>query len=104
MFLFVFSNIYVVYSHSGEVNVWLCVICSNQCMLCSMVHSLEGKGTYTFPTDTKYEGEFKDGMFHGKGTLFFHNGSKYEATWEDGIAMEVTWCVEFLHDNLLTSI
>ena len=50
---------------------------------------MEGKGKYTFPTDTKYEGDMKDGQFHGKGTLYFPNGSKYEATWENGIAVEV---------------
>merc|ERR1711912_99890 len=49
---------------------------------------LEGKGKYTFPTETKYEGEMKDGMFHGQGTLFFPNGSKYEATWQEGRAVE----------------
>ncbi|XP_072016006.1 MORN repeat-containing protein 5-like [Amphiura filiformis] len=49
---------------------------------------MEGKGKYTFPTDTKYEGDMKDGQFHGKGTLFFPNGSKYEATWENGIAVQ----------------
>ena len=53
------------------------------------IYSLEGKGKYDFPTDTKYEGELKDGMFHGQGTLFFPNGSKYQATWENGIAVEV---------------
>jgi len=50
---------------------------------------MEGKGTYHFPTETRYEGELKDGEFHGKGTLFFPNGSKYEASWEKGIAIEV---------------
>ena len=50
---------------------------------------MEGKGKYSFPTETKYEGEMKDGMFDGKGTLFFPNGSKYEATWAEGIAIEV---------------
>ncbi|KAH0615612.1 hypothetical protein JD844_005066 [Phrynosoma platyrhinos] len=32
---------------------------------------LEGTGTYKLPTETKYVGEMKDGMFHGKGTLYF---------------------------------
>ncbi|XP_045196012.2 MORN repeat-containing protein 5-like [Mercenaria mercenaria] len=49
---------------------------------------LEGKGNYTFPTETRYEGDLKDGMFHGKGTLYFPNGSKYEASWEYGRAIE----------------
>ncbi|CAK8674025.1 unnamed protein product [Clavelina lepadiformis] len=48
---------------------------------------LEGKGTYTLPTETKYEGELKDGMFHGKGTLYFPNGSKYVANWCEGRAI-----------------
>jgi len=52
-------------------------------------YRLEGHGVYTFPTDTKYEGELIDGMFHGPGTLFFPNGSKYEGKWEKGIAVEV---------------
>lgn len=50
---------------------------------------LEGKGTYNLPTETKYDGEMKDGMFHGKGTLYFPNGSKYEGTWNCGICSEV---------------
>lgn len=54
---------------------------------------MDGKGEYTFPTETKYVGETKDGMFHGKGVLHFPNGSKYEATWENGIAKQVRSCV-----------
>ena len=50
---------------------------------------MEGQGKYNFPTETRYEGDLKDGMFHGKGTLFFPNGSKYEASWDNGIATEV---------------
>lgn len=55
---------------------------------------MEGKGTYMFPTGTRYEGELKDSMFHGKGTLFFTNGSKYEATWDNGYAVEVSCHVQ----------
>lgn len=51
---------------------------------------MDGEGEFTFPTDTKYVGEMKDGMFHGKGILFFPNGSKYEATWENGKAKQVS--------------
>ncbi|XP_061656827.1 MORN repeat-containing protein 5 isoform X2 [Syngnathoides biaculeatus] len=49
---------------------------------------MEGEGEYTFPSETKYIGEMKDGMFHGGGVLHFPNGSKYEATWENGIATQ----------------
>ena len=58
------------------------------------MNRMEGKGTYTFPTETRYEGEMLDGMFHGKGTLFFPNGSRYVATWKEGRAIEV----RFLYD------
>ena len=68
--------------------LFLCLLCVACYMLSN--HRLEGKGKYTFPTETNYEGELKDGMFHGKGTLFFPNGSKYEASWKEGIALEVT--------------
>jgi hypothetical protein len=54
-----------------------------------IIFRLEGSGKYTFPTETKYEGELKDGKFHGQGTLYFPNGSKYVASWEHGIAVEV---------------
>ena len=53
---------------------------------------MEGRGEYTFPTESKYVGEMKDGMFHGKGVLHFPNGSKYEATWENGRAKQVRHC------------
>ena len=50
---------------------------------------MEGKGNYDFPTETRYEGDLKDGMFHGEGTLFFPNGSKYQATWAEGKVVQV---------------
>lgn len=56
---------------------------------------MEGQGIYTFPTETRYEGEMQDGMFHGKGTLFFTNGSRYEAIWENGYAKEA--CKSIFH-------
>lgn len=50
---------------------------------------MEGHGSYSFPTETRYEGDMLDGEFHGKGTLYFSNGSKYEATWDHGMVIEV---------------
>ncbi|GAB1602977.1 MORN repeat-containing protein 5-like [Argonauta hians] len=48
----------------------------------------EGVGDYTFVTEIKYTGHFKDGMFHGPGMLYFPNSkSKYKAVWEDSRAM-----------------
>ncbi|XP_030391438.1 MORN repeat-containing protein 5 isoform X1 [Gopherus evgoodei] len=49
---------------------------------------IEGKGRYTLPTETKYNGTMKDGMFHGKGTLYFPNRSKYVGIWDCGISKE----------------
>jgi len=62
--------------------------------ICVDIFSLEGKGTYVFPTGTRYEGEFWDGMFHGKGTLFFANGSMYKGEWVEGTAVKVRLNVE----------
>lgn len=58
---------------------------------------MEGNGKYSFPTETRYEGEMLDGKFHGKGTLYFPNGSRYEATWEDGRALEVWHFLDLLY-------
>lgn len=50
---------------------------------------MEGEAEYLLPTETKYVGEMKDGMFHGQGTLYFPNGSRYDAIWEKGLAVKV---------------
>ena len=44
---------------------------------------MEGDAEYILPTETKYVGEMKDGMFHGQGTLYFPNGSRFDAVWEE---------------------
>ncbi|XP_060752351.1 MORN repeat-containing protein 5 isoform X1 [Tachysurus vachellii] len=49
---------------------------------------MEGRGEYTLPTHTRYEGEMMDGMFHGKGVLYFVNGGKYDGIWEKGICKQ----------------
>ncbi|XP_055456581.1 MORN repeat-containing protein 5 [Psammomys obesus] len=49
---------------------------------------MEGQAEYILPTDTKYVGEMKDGMFHGEGTLFFPSGSQFDATWEKGLVVK----------------
>eukprot|EP00164_Ancoracysta_twista_P002477 GFYU01003288.1.p2 GENE.GFYU01003288.1~~GFYU01003288.1.p2 ORF type:complete len:155 (-),score=41.94 GFYU01003288.1:430-894(-) len=50
-----------------------------------------GKGKYTMPNGTVYEGEIVDGMFHGDGTLYFPEFGKYVAKWERGKALEGTY-------------
>ena len=50
---------------------------------------MEGDAEYILPTETKYIGEMKDGMFHGQGTLYFPNGSRFDAVWEKGLVVKV---------------
>ena len=57
---------------------------------CNLFFRMEGKGQYNFPTETRYEGDMLDGMFHGNGTLYFPNGSKYVAEWDKGIVVKVS--------------
>lgn len=52
-------------------------------------YRMEGDAEYILPTETRYVGEMKDGMFHGQGTLYFPSGSRYEAIWEKGLAVKV---------------
>ncbi|XP_013009028.2 MORN repeat-containing protein 5 isoform X1 [Cavia porcellus] len=52
---------------------------------------MEGDAEYILPTETRYVGEMKDGMFHGKGTLYFPSGSRYDAIWEKGLAVKGTY-------------
>ncbi|XP_016836110.1 MORN repeat-containing protein 5 isoform X3 [Cricetulus griseus] len=51
---------------------------------------MEGSAEYILPTDTRYVGNMKDGMFHGEGTLFFPSGSRFDATWEKGLAVKAS--------------
>lgn len=53
-------------------------------------YRMEGNAEYILPTDTRYVGEMKDGMFHGDGTLFFPSGSRFDAIWEKGLVVSVT--------------
>lgn len=40
--------------------------------------------TYTWPSGSKYVGEWKDGMPHGQGTFTLTNGDKYVGEYKDG--------------------
>ncbi|OWK10402.1 MORN5 [Cervus elaphus hippelaphus] len=54
-------------------------------------YRMEGDAEYILPTETKYIGEMKDGMFHGQGTLYFPNGSRFDAVWEKGLVVKGTY-------------
>ena len=41
-----------------------------------------GKGTYTFPSGSRYTGEFKDGEVSGYGVCAYKSGGKYEGMWK----------------------
>jgi hypothetical protein len=41
------------------------------------------QGTVSYPDDSKYVGEFKDGNRNGQGTLIYPIGDKYVGEWKD---------------------
>ena len=40
-------------------------------------------GTLTFPSGSKYVGDFKDSKRHGKGEVTWADGRKYAGEWKD---------------------
>jgi len=44
-----------------------------------------GQGTFTYGNGDKYVGEFKDGLYHGQGTFTFATGDKYEGEYKNGL-------------------
>lgn len=40
-----------------------------------------GRGTCTFPSGARYEGQFRGGQMHGMGTVYFPNGDLYSGDW-----------------------
>jgi hypothetical protein len=54
-------------------------------LLLLLDHSIGGKGTMTFANDSKYIGEWIDGLPHGKGIMIYlTSGEKYEGEWSAG--------------------
>jgi hypothetical protein len=43
-----------------------------------------GEGTFTWPSGSKYVGQYKDGRKHGQGTLIAADGHKYVGRWTNG--------------------
>lgn len=41
-----------------------------------------GKGVYIYQDNTRYEGEFKDGLANGTGVCFYADGSVYSGQWK----------------------
>jgi hypothetical protein len=45
---------------------------------------MNGFGTYYSTEGWKFEGNFKNGKFHGNGTYYFPDGKKRKGVWENG--------------------
>ena len=43
-----------------------------------------GRGVFTFPHGTRYEGDFRHGSFQGRGGMTWPSGSRYEGDFVDG--------------------
>jgi len=43
-----------------------------------------GKGTYAYSKDQRYEGEWLNGEHHGIGTLYYNSIQRYEGEWLNG--------------------
>ncbi len=69
-----------------------------------------GKGTKTYPDDSKYIGEFKNGRRGGQGTYTYSDGGNYTGEWSDnlrhgkgtdtfanGVIYEGEWAVDKRH-------
>ena len=60
-----------------------------RCVVLIYHRSMNGKGVFTFPDGSEYEGEMCDGSMHGKGTLRLPSGARVEGTWDNGRITEV---------------
>lgn len=44
---------------------------------------MDGRGTITYKSGNKYEGEFRRDCKEGQGTYFFSDGRKHEGGWRN---------------------
>ncbi len=49
---------------------------------CNTTFCKEGVGVYTYGDNTKWIGEFRDGLPEGQGTCYYANGDKYVGNWK----------------------
>ena len=66
------------------------VLLASLALLCSVSwgscvgNCLNGKGTYTFPDESMYIGQWMYGKFNGQGTFIWPGKGKYIGKWRDG--------------------
>jgi hypothetical protein len=46
---------------------------------------MEGKGKMTWPDQSYYEGEFKNGKMEGRGTKVWASGNKFVGQWKNDV-------------------
>ena len=49
----------------------------------NIAHAAETR-TQHYSTGQRYEGEWRDGLFHGRGTFTFQDGTKHAGLWASG--------------------
>lgn len=64
----------------------LCLFCVSPLVAwsqCIQGNCYNGTGTYVFPSGSKYQGTFRDGVIQGTGILYFSNGDRYNGQWNN---------------------
>ena len=69
---------------SGLFFLLFLVFCNTAFAECIQGNCINGQGTYTYASGSKYVGEFKDDFPHGQGTYTYASGNKYVGEWELG--------------------
>jgi len=84
MFLFVFLYLYPLIETMKNLLLALLVLpmfgFGQQCISGNCVN---GQGTYTWASGSKYVGEFMNDMMHGQGTFTYADGRIEKGLWEN---------------------
>ncbi|PNH00864.1 Radial spoke head 1 [Tetrabaena socialis] len=44
---------------------------------------IQGRGTFTYASGSKYSGDWQANKYHGKGTYSWPDGRRYDGLWEE---------------------
>ena len=61
----------------------ICVFPLTAWSQCIQGNCYNGSGTYVFPSGSKYQGSFRNGVIQGSGILYFSNGDRYNGQWNN---------------------